>query len=74
VVFDNVAPVYSQQGQIGNAQVPVYFAGKDVDITQEIIRRYDAANPVAAEAAPPAAQPGARTATTPKPPAKPPAK
>jgi len=73
VILDLVAPVYSNTGQIGTAQVPVYFAGRDVDITQEIIRRYDAANPVAVEAAPPAAQPGART-TTPKPPAKPPAK
>lgn len=78
VILDLVAPVYASSGQIGNAQVPVYFAGKDVDITQEIIRRYDAANPVAAEATPPpatpAAQPAPRTATTPKPPAKPPVK
>ncbi|MGD0697011.1 MAG: OmpH family outer membrane protein [Terriglobia bacterium] len=78
VILDLVAPVYSSSGQIGNAQVPVYFAGKDVDVTQEIIRRYDAANPVAAEATPPpatpAAQPAPRTTTTPKPPAKPPVK
>jgi len=78
VILDLVAPVYSSSGQIGNAQVPVYFAGKDVDVTQEIIRRYDAANPVAAEATPPpatpVAQPAPRTTTTPKPPAKPPVK
>ncbi len=79
VILDLVAPVYSSSGQIGNAQVPVYFAGKDVNVTQEIVRRYDAANPVAAEATPPpattpAAQPAPRTTTTPKPPAKPPVK
>ena len=70
-----MAPVYGQQGQIGTGQIPVYFAGKDVDITQEIVKRYDSSNPVAAEAAPAGgAQPPTRTATTPKPPAKPPAK
>jgi len=76
VVLDSMAPVYSTQGQIGNAQVQVYFAGRDVDITKDIVSRYDAANPVAAEATPPAtpgAQPAART-ITPKPAAKPPAK
>jgi outer membrane protein len=78
VILDLVAPVFSSTGQIGDAQVPVYYAGPGVDVTPEIIKRYDAANPVAAaEAAPPAtpaAQPASRTTAAPKPPAKPPAK
>lgn len=75
VIMDLVAPVFSTSGQIGDAQVPVYYAAAGVDVTQEIIKRYDAANPVAAaEAAPPAAPPASRTTATPKPAAKPPAK
>jgi len=42
-------------------QVPIYYAAKDVDITEAVVRRYDAANPVAggvpakpASSAPPA--------------------
>ena len=42
---------YAQQNGltlvIDGAQVPVYYASKDVDITAEIVKRYDAANPVA---------------------------
>jgi len=45
---------YAQQNGyalvIDGAQIPVYYAAKDVDLTAEIVRRYDAANPVAAEA------------------------
>jgi outer membrane protein len=36
---------------LGSDQVPVYYADKQVDLTAEIIRLYDAANP-AADAAP----------------------
>ncbi len=65
VILDLVAPVYSSQGQIGDAQLPLYFATKDVDITQEIVKRYNAANPVANASTTPATS----TPTT-KPPAK----
>jgi Skp family chaperone for outer membrane proteins len=69
VILDLVAPVFSNSGQIGDAQVPVYYAGKDVEITEEIVKRYDAANPVAAETtAPPATtKPAAKTPQKPKP-------
>ena len=46
LILDSVAPVYSTSGQIGDAQLPVYYAGKETDITEEIVRRYDAAYPV----------------------------
>jgi outer membrane protein len=54
------------------AQVPVYFIDKGIDVTEEVIKRYDAANPVKAEQAAdaprapakPAATPAARPATT----------
>src|SRR5271169_1560549 len=55
------------------AQVPVYFAAKEVDILEDIVKRYDAANPVAAELTPgtpatkPAAKPPAKPADKPKP-------
>ncbi len=34
---------------------PVYYAAKEIDITDEVVKRYDAANPVAAAASTPAA-------------------
>jgi outer membrane protein len=37
---------------IDAVQVPIFFASKDVDITAEMIKRYDAANPAAAAATP----------------------
>ena len=55
---------YAQQNGfvliIDDAQIPIYYASKDIDISVECVKRYDAANPVAE--APPA----------PKPPATPP--
>ena len=53
---------YAQQNGlvlvIDGAQIPVYYAAKDIDLTAEIVKRYDAANPVAgAETSP---KPGAR--------------
>ncbi len=42
---------YAQQNGftlvLDDAQIPIYFASKDIEITEEIIKRYDAANPVA---------------------------
>lgn len=77
---------YAQQNSltlvVDSAQIPIYYAAKGTDITEEIVKRYDAANPVSASdtAAPstpntrpasrnPAASRPAATAT--KPPDKP---
>ncbi|MHB8655482.1 MAG: OmpH/Skp family outer membrane protein [Terriglobia bacterium] len=68
LILDSVAPVYSTSGQIGDAQLPVYYAAKETDITEEIVRRYDAANPVTASntTAPPTRTPAtSRPATKP---------
>ncbi|MGD1103091.1 MAG: OmpH family outer membrane protein [Terriglobia bacterium] len=47
---------YAQQNGfalvIDRVQVPIYFFSKDVELTEEIIKRYDAANPVADAGAP----------------------
>ena len=43
------------------AQVPIYYAAKDTVITEEIIKLYDAANPVADAGA--SVKPAARPAT-----------
>ena len=57
---------YAQQNGfslvLDDAQIPVYFASKDIEVTEEIIKRYDAANPVADAGA--AAKPAAHPATT----------
>lgn len=37
---------------LDDQQVPIYFASKDIELTEEMIKRYDAANPVAEAAAP----------------------
>ena len=56
---------YAQQNGftlvLDDAQIPVYFASKDIEVTEEIIKRYDAANPVAdaGAAAKPATHPAA---------------
>lgn len=63
---------YAQQNGfdlvIDGVQVPIDFAAKDLDITAEILKRYDAANPVGDAGAP--AKPAAHT-TSPSPMAKP---
>lgn len=42
---------YSQQNGftlvLDDAQIPIYFAAKNIELTEEIVKRYDAANPVA---------------------------
>jgi outer membrane protein len=78
---------YAQQNGyaliLDDAQIPIYFAARDIDLTEEIVKRYDAANPVAdaggvgTPAAPsaPATRPAASSpkpaATIPKPADKP---
>lgn len=44
---------------IDAVQVPIFFASKEVDITSEMMKRYDAANPVAGAAAAPSKPPAA---------------
>ena len=49
-----IADYAPQQGfvlVIDDAQVPIYYAAKNIDIQAEIVKRYDAANPVADAAA-----------------------
>jgi outer membrane protein len=43
---------------LDGAQVPIYYAAPDLDITKEIITRYDAANPAAGAAPVKSATPG----------------
>jgi outer membrane protein len=50
---------------LDDAQIPIYFAAKDLEITAEIIKRYDAAYPLADAAVP--AKPATHPTTTPKP-------
>ena len=50
-VIDQYAPKAGFSLVIDSGQVPVYYIGKGVDITQEVVKAYDAANPVQASAA-----------------------
>jgi outer membrane protein len=52
---------------VDDAQIPVYYASKDIDLTEDIVKRYDAANPVADAGAGVPATPAARPASTVKP-------
>lgn len=52
---------------LDDAQISVYFASKDIEITAEIVKLYDAANPVAADAGAPAKPATHTAAPTPKP-------
>ncbi len=40
---------------VDDAQIPVYYASRDIDLTEPVVKLYDAANPVAAAAATPPA-------------------
>ena len=68
---------YAQQNSfvlvIDDAQIPVYYAAKEIDLTDEIVKRYDAANPVEGGTAAPAATGAAGTPRPAAPAAKPPA-
>jgi len=55
---------------LDDAQIPIYYAAKDIEITEEIVKRYDAANPVADAAVP--AKPTTHPATPAATPAAPP--
>jgi outer membrane protein len=66
-----VIDAYAQQNGfslvIDDAQIPVYYYSKEIEITAEIIKRYDAANPVAGAAPAKAPTPPAAPAPKPKP-------
>jgi len=54
---------------LDDAQIPIYYASKEIEITEEIVKRYDAANPVTDAAAPPKPathSPAPTSTTTPK--------
>lgn len=71
LVLDAQIPIYASN-QVTDAQIQIYFASDDVNISEEIVKRYDAAFPAASSATPGAAKPSGGTATpNPKPPAKP---
>jgi outer membrane protein len=63
---------YAQQNSfvlvIDDAQIPVYYAAKEIDLTDEIVKRYDTSNPAEAATTAPAAT-GAATTTRPAAPA-----
>jgi outer membrane protein len=44
---------------VDDAQIPVYYASKEIDLTEIMVKQYDAAHPVTADAATPAAKPAA---------------
>lgn len=62
---------YAQQNGfalvIDGVQIPVYYAAKEIEITEEMVKRYDAANPVAEALTPakPAAHPASAPAAKP---------
>ena len=61
---------YAQQNGIvlviDEVQVPIYYAAKDLDLTEPIVKRYDAAYPGSEAAAPakPAARPASSSSST----------
>ena len=61
LVLDAQIPIYAGN-QTSDATIPIYFASKEVDIRDEIVKRYDAAFPVEGATAPaaPAAKPPAK--------------
>lgn len=73
LILDAQIPVYNGS-QTFDAQIPIYFAAKDVDISDEIVKRYDAAFPATSGSAPAAPKPTGHAAATPKAPAQPPVK
>jgi Skp family chaperone for outer membrane proteins len=65
LVFDAQVPIFSGN-QSTDAQIPIYYASDDVNIIEEIVKRYDAAFPVQ-NAAGDAPKPPAKPADKPKP-------
>lgn len=71
LILDAQIPIYGGS-QVTDAQIPIYFAAEDVNISDAIVKQYDAAFPAASSATPAAAKPSGGAATpSPKSPAKP---
>jgi outer membrane protein len=68
LILDAQIPIIGSS-QVTDAQIPIYYASKDVDISDDIVKRYDAAFPVESASAPTASKPAGAAAT--KTPAKP---
>jgi outer membrane protein len=58
-IIQEYAPQNGMALVIDGTQVPIYYAEKDLDITEAVVKRYDAANPVAGAVAAPAHAPAA---------------
>jgi outer membrane protein len=56
---------------LGSDQIPIYFAAKEVELTEAIVKLYDAANPVEAPVSGGPATPRAGAPSAPKPATKP---
>jgi outer membrane protein len=65
----NVIRDYAQKNSfslvIGSDQIPIYYAATEIDLTDQIVKLYDAANPVDAPTTGGAATPSATRSTTP---------
>lgn len=72
LILDAQVPIVGSN-DVSDAQIPIYYAAPEVDIREEVVKRYDAAFPAEAAAtpAPSATKPAATPA---RPAAKPPAK
>ncbi len=51
LIFDSQVPVVSAD-QLADGQLQIYYAGKDVNVTDEIVKRYDTAYPASASSKP----------------------
>lgn len=58
-IIQEYAPQNGMALVIDGTQVPIYYADKNLDITEAVVKRYDAANPVAGGVAAPAHAPAA---------------
>jgi outer membrane protein len=70
IILDAQIPIYNGN-QTSDATIPIYYASKDVDISDEIVKRYDAAFPVESASAPGTSKPPAASKAPAKPAAKP---
>ena len=66
-VIQDFAPKNGYSLVMGSDQVPIYFAASEVDLTDQIVKLYDAANPADAPTSGGPATPGTRTPSTAKP-------
>jgi len=62
-VIQDFAPKNGYSLVIGSDQVPIYYAATEVDLTEQIVKLYDAANPVDAPTSGGPAAPGTRSST-----------